>query len=134
MYSRKTKSGTGLLPSQVAQYYEDCLEEICSPIVDMKLLPQGGGVAPLAGQSKVVASEAATLIQLRLESMTAVDERIYRVVASWSLVVTSLARISLVTYRAVQAIHSRHSAVEVIAPSDRMRFGAHDRMTLIAIA
>jgi hypothetical protein len=92
----------------------------------MKLLPQGGGVAPLACLSKFVTSETAALIQLRLESVAAVDESVYRVMASWALVVAPLARISLMTHGAVQAIHSRHSPVKVVAPSDRVRFGTHD--------
>ena len=59
--------------------------------VELKLLPQGGSVAPLAGPRKFVASEAATLIQLRLESVPAVDKCINGIVTSWPLVVAPLA-------------------------------------------
>ena len=38
------------------------------------------------------------------------------------------------TYRATDAIHRRHSPVQIVAPSDRMRLRPHNGVTFIAIA
>lgn len=79
----------------------------------------------LAGLSEFVARKTAPLVQLRLEPMPAVDERIDRVVAAWPLIVAPLAGIRRMTHCAVKAIHRGHSPVEVVAPPDGVRLGAH---------
>lgn len=86
----------------------------------------------LAGLGEFVAGETASLIQLRLEPVPAVNERIDWVVAARPFVVAPFAGISLMTHSAVQGIHRGHSPVKVVAPPDRMRLGAHHRMALIA--
>lgn len=99
----------------------------------MKLLPQPLGVTPLAGLGEFVAGETASLIQLRLEPVPAVNERIDWVVAARPFIVAPFAGIRLMTHGAVDAIHRGHSPVKVVAPPDRVRLGAHHRMALIAV-
>ena len=96
-------------------------------------LPEDTTVTTLAGLGEFVAGETASLIQLRLEPVPAVNECIDWVVAARPFIVAPLAGISLMTHGAVQAIHRGHSPVKVVAPSDRVRLGAHHRMALIAV-
>ena len=84
--------------------------------------------------SEFVAGETTTLIYLRQEPVPAVDERIDRVVAPRPLVVAPFTGIGLMTHGTIHPVHRRHSPMQIVAPSDRMRLRAHHRVTLIATA
>jgi hypothetical protein len=58
-----------------------------------RLFPENRAMTPLTGLSIVMADKTTPLVQLRQEAMPAIYKCIYRIVTSWSLVVTTDAEI-----------------------------------------
>lgn len=88
----------------------------------------------LAGLTVLVAGKTAPLIHLRLKPVASIHKCVDRIVTARPLVVAPLAAVSLMAHSAIHALHRSHSAMEVIAPPDRVRLRAHHRMAFIARA